>query len=101
MARCDKPVDAQTMKKIALFCNVKPDCVIENRTLPILYGAPVMLRDAGLDRIVLRELHLPGADTPCDLTHWEEMLGRIQNAARRCGSRLSANMSSCTIPTCR
>ena len=79
VARCDKPVDAQTMKKIALFCNVKPDCVIENRTLPILYGAPVMLRDAGLDRIVLRELHLPGADTPCDLTHWEEMLGRIQN----------------------
>ncbi len=77
VARCDKPVDAQTMRKIALFCNVKPDCVIENRTLPILYGAPVMLRDAGLDRIVLRELHLPGADVSCDLSHWEEMLSRI------------------------
>ena len=69
------------MKKIALFCNVKPDCVIENRTLPVLYGAPVMLRDAGLDRIVLRELHLPGAEKSCDLKEWESMLSRIHECS--------------------
>lgn len=41
--RCDEPVDEEICRKIALFCNVKPDCVIENLTLPVLYEAPVML----------------------------------------------------------
>lgn len=41
--RCDEPVDEEIRRKIALFCNVKPDCVIENLTLPVLYEAPVML----------------------------------------------------------
>ena len=47
VARVDRPVDdASIFRKIALFCNVKEDCVIENRTLPILYEAPVMLEEA-------------------------------------------------------
>ena len=40
--RVDEPVDDAIRKKIALFCNVKPDCVIENITLPVLYEAPIM-----------------------------------------------------------
>ena len=41
--RCDEPLEPEIFKKIAMFCNVKPDCVIENVTLPNLYEAPLML----------------------------------------------------------
>ena len=40
--RCDRPLDDSVFKKIALFCNVKEDCVIENLTVPQLYEAPIM-----------------------------------------------------------
>lgn len=81
VTRCDRPVEPSILKKIALFCNVKEDCVIENLTLPVLYEAPIMLENAGLAKIALRELGI--ADTPkeCDLTEWKEMLGRIKNSA--------------------
>lgn len=41
--RCDEPLEDSIFKKIALFCNVKEDCVIENMTIPVLYEAPLML----------------------------------------------------------
>ena len=80
VARCDEPVDGSVLKKIALFCNVKEDCVIENRTLPVLYQAPMMLEEAGLARIVMRELALSEAIHKCDLTEWKQMLHRIENS---------------------
>mgnify|MGYP000517872728 CR=1 FL=1 len=43
IARCDEPLDQSIRQKIALFCNVQEDCVIENLTLPVLYQAPMML----------------------------------------------------------
>ncbi len=74
VARCDQPADQSVLEKIALFCNVKPDCVIQNLTLPVLYQAPVMLEEAGLAKVALRELSLP--DRGCDLAEWNEMLRR-------------------------
>lgn len=63
-------------KKSAMFGNVKPDCVIENLTLPVLYQAPIMLENNHLSDIVCRELKL---DVPsADLTEWNEMLERIE-----------------------
>ena len=59
VTRSDEPIDRPVLDKIALFCNVKPDCVIENRTLSVLYEAPVMLEENGLADIVCRELSLP------------------------------------------
>ena len=41
--RADGPVGNDIKRKISMFCNVKPDCVIENITLPVLYEAPLML----------------------------------------------------------
>lgn len=47
--RTDEPItDESIFHKISGFCNVKPDCVIENLTLPILYEAPLMLEKANL-----------------------------------------------------
>ena len=45
IARCDEPLDQSIRQKIALFCNVQEDCVIENLTLPVLYQAPMMLEE--------------------------------------------------------
>ena len=54
--RCNEPLDAGIFKKISMFCNVKEDCVIENRTLGSLYGAPLMLEKSGFSGVVCREL---------------------------------------------
>ena len=54
--RCDEPLEESILRKIAMFCNVKPDCVIENRTLPILYEAPLMLEQQRLSAIGERAL---------------------------------------------
>ena len=78
IARCDEPLDQSIRQKIALFCNVQEDCVIENLTLPVLYQAPMMLEENGLADIVCRELQLSCG--PCDLTEWKQMLERIENA---------------------
>ncbi len=75
--RCDKPLEASIFQKISLFCNVKPDCVIENITLPILYEAPLMLEKAHFSAVVCREL---GLNTPEPaLTEWIRMVERIEN----------------------
>ena len=75
--RCDEPLEDEIMKKIAHFCNVKEDCVIENITLPVLYEAPLMLEDAHFSEIVCRELGLEAGEP--DLTHWKEMVDTIHN----------------------
>lgn len=75
--RCDEPLEEAIFKKIALFCNVKNDCVIENMTIPVLYEAPVMLEKNHFSDIVCRELKL---NSPaCDMTEWNAMLHRIAN----------------------
>ena len=75
--RCDEPLEDEIMKKIAHFCNVKEDCVIENITLPVLYEAPLMLEEAHFSEIVCRELGLDAGEA--DLTHWKEMVDKIHN----------------------
>ena len=75
ICRVDRPLDEDIKAKISLFCNVAPDCVIENRTVPELYRAPLMLERSHLSDIVCREL---GLDVPApDLGEWTEMLARM------------------------
>lgn len=75
IARADEPLSDGIKAKISLFCNVKPDCVIENITLPSLYEAPLMLHQNGLDEVVCRELEL---ETPePDLDEWQRMAQKI------------------------
>ena len=79
--RVDEPItDASIFTKIAHFCNVKPDCVIENRTLPSLYEAPLMLEEANLSGIVCRELGID-AHAP-DLAEWRDLVERIRHQSR-------------------
>lgn len=79
VARADESLNSEILAKLSLFCNVQPDCVIENLTLPCLYEAPLMLRKNGLDTVVCRELSLTTRQP--DLSEWEAMTARI--AARK------------------
>ena len=81
--RCDEPLEESIFNKIALFCNVKPDCVIENITLPTLYQAPLMLEKSNFSNVVCRELNIPTDKEP-DLSEWKEMLERINNRTKKC-----------------
>ena len=74
--RSDEHIDESIYDKIAMFCNVKRDCVIENITLPILYEAPLMLEEAHFSWIVCRELGIDAG--PCDMEEWRHMVERIR-----------------------
>ena len=76
----EKITDETIFSKIAHFCNVKPDCVIENLTLPILYEAPLMLEKANLSSIVCRELGISAP--PPDLAEWQAMVERIRHQSK-------------------
>ena len=78
--RCDEPLEGDIFRKIALFCNVKEDCVIENLTLPCLYEAPLMLEKSGFSKVVCREL---GIDAPePDLAEWIGMVDSIKSRTK-------------------
>lgn len=77
ITRADEPLPEEIKNKIALFCNVKSDCVIENTTLPSLYQAPLMLHENGLDKVVCRELGFDTADP--DLTEWQRIIDKLNS----------------------
>ena len=78
--RCNEPLEESIFKKISMFCNVKEDCVIENRTLESLYEAPLMLERGGFSGVVCREL---GIDAPVpDLAEWNDLVTRIERRDR-------------------
>ena len=80
--RVDEPItDRGVFAKIAHFCNVKPDCVIENMTLPNLYEAPLMLEKANLSSIVCRELSIDAPEP--DLTEWRELVEKIHSRSKK------------------
>jgi CTP synthase len=80
--RCDEPLEESIFNKIAMFCNVKPDCVIENITLPNLYEAPLMLEKSHFSEVVCREL---GIEAPVsDLAEWHTMVDRINSTSGHC-----------------
>lgn len=73
----EQPIDESIKQKISLFCNVKKDCVIENKTIDILYEVPIMLEKQRFCEIVCRELDIKY--DKCDLNEWKEMLERVKN----------------------
>ena len=78
--RCDEPLEDSIFQKISLFCNVKPDCVIENITLPNLYEAPLMLEKQNFSGIVCREL---GLETPQPvLAEWQALVQSIYHLGK-------------------
>lgn len=75
VARSDKEIPKDICEKISLFCNVNPDCVISNTTLPCLYEVPLMLHDQKMDDVVCRELGIE--NTKVRLAQWEKLVSCI------------------------
>ena len=96
--RCDEPLEQGIKDKISLFCNVKPDCVIENITLPVLYQAPLMLEENKFSDVVCRELALETAKP--DMSDWLAMMDRIASRTKRCVLPWWESMCSSTTPIC-
>ncbi len=70
--RTSKPLDEKLKERLAMSCNIEPDCVIENRDADLLYEVPLLLLDSGIGDIVTRELDLP--DNPPQLDEWRAMV---------------------------
>ncbi|MDU6073778.1 MAG: CTP synthase [Veillonella parvula] len=77
VCRSEKHISDDMKEKLALFCDVEPEAVIENQTCSSIYEVPLMMQDQGLDDIVIKKLGLE--DRPCDMTAWKEMVHKILN----------------------
>ncbi len=75
ITRVDSPMPDDVKAKIAMFCNVEPECCIENMTLPVLYQCPIMLEESRFSEIVCKRLKMD--PRVIDLTEWNKMLQRI------------------------
>ena len=80
VCRTDTPISEDIRMKIALFCNVEPECVIQNATASTLYEVPLLLEREGLSGVVCRKLGLECPEPRLD--EWREMVERIKSARR-------------------
>jgi CTP synthase len=76
--RTEKSLNADVKRKVALFCNVEENAVVESVDVSTIYEVPIKMLDEKLDQTVLRKLNLPvDADPP--LTEWRQFLTRLNN----------------------
>ena len=80
VCRTERPLAEDLKRKIALFCNVEMDAVIDARDVPSIYEVPLRFHADGLDDIVLRKLGIE--DGPPDLTRLKELVARVTNPER-------------------
>ncbi|MFD2247786.1 CTP synthase [Pontibacter ruber] len=78
VCRSEYPIPADLRKKIALFCNVKVNSVIESLDAESIYDVPLLMRKEKLDERVISKLKLPHKAEP-NLDSWKEFLGRLKN----------------------
>ena len=80
VCRTEHPLTDDIKNKIALFCNVEKECVIENNNCDILYAVPIMLHQQKMDEVVIRKLGLECGEA--DLSDWTAMLDALRNPVR-------------------
>ena len=78
VCRSEGPIPQKEREKLALFCNVRPDCVIAAQDLSSIYEAPLAYHREGMDQAVLDAFHISPAPKP-DLSRWEDVADRIAN----------------------
>jgi CTP synthase len=77
LCRTDRFLDPDIKRKIALFCDVAEEAVITAKDVSTIYEVPIVLAAEGLDRIVLKYLHLP--QTERRMQQWEDLVDRIKH----------------------
>lgn len=80
--RAEHPITDDVRKKVALFCNVNPEAVIESADVKTIYEVPVRMQQEGLDRVVLQRLGLNPDDTEADMTQWNNFLDKLHSATK-------------------
>ncbi|MBR6267674.1 MAG: CTP synthase, partial [Selenomonadaceae bacterium] len=81
VCRTEKPISKEMKEKIALFCDVDANAVIENRTASTIYEVPLMMQQEGLDKIVLDKLRMDFS--PADMAEWERMVYKINHPQKK------------------
>jgi CTP synthase len=86
ICRTERALSDDVRRKIALFCNVEPEAVVQAMDAESIYEVPLLLREQGLDDVVIEKLHLEAdataAERPLhdlDLERWIEFLRRLKN----------------------
>ena len=77
VCRADGPIADSMKEKMALFCNVKKQNIIENKTITNLYEAPLMLEKEGLAKVVCEKFRLENIEPKNE--EWEKLIDRIKN----------------------
>jgi CTP synthase len=77
VCRTEEPINNDIKRKIALFCNVKPEAVIEAPDAATIYEVPLLMQNEKLDLIVLKKLNIESFKEP-DLTKWKEFLDKLK-----------------------
>ena len=81
VCRTEQPIAGSMKRKIALFCDVDESAVIQNLTAKSIYEVPLMMRDEGLDKIVLDKLNMNLS--PAKMSEWEKMVYKIHHPERK------------------
>jgi CTP synthase len=77
VCRTEEPINQEIKRKIALFCNVQPDAVIEAPDANTIYEVPMVMLKEKLDQIVLRKLKVTEFQEP-EMTRWKEFLNKLK-----------------------
>lgn len=80
VCRTEHKIPLEMRRKIASFCNVDDDSVIENINAPSIYEVPFLLSKEKLDTVVLEKLGLPEGNEP-DFSYWKKFVSRLKNPA--------------------
>ena len=80
--RAENPLETSIKRKIALFCNVMPEAVIESVDMPTIYEVPLRLFEQKMDLVVMQRLGLPTEGSESDLTAWRAFVDKVKNPTK-------------------
>ena len=79
--RTERHLDDSLRMKVASFCNVDLECVVQSEDMPSIYEVPVSMQKQGLDAAILRKIGIPVGETPA-MVPWHEFLKKQRHATR-------------------
>ena len=79
VCRTEHPLPGNVRTKLARFCNVALDAVIESIDADTIYDVPLLMQDERFDEVVLKKLGMDGGDTEANLDAWKDFLRRYKN----------------------
>ena len=79
--RTERHLDDHVRMKVASFCNVDLECVVQSEDMPSIYEVPVSMQKQGLDAAIMRKIGIPVGETPA-MKPWHDFLDKQRNAKR-------------------